>query len=73
MERRVRAARHAEADRGEAQRRHQPALDSPEVSARFKQLNIVTQQTTPAEFHAFVEGQMKLWSKVVKDANIHLG
>ena len=49
------------------------ALVSPDVSARFKQLNIVTRQTTPAEFHDFVEGQMKLWSKVVKDANIHLG
>jgi len=49
------------------------ALDSPEVSARFKQLNIVTQKTTPEQFHAFVEAQMKLWSKVVKDANIHLG
>ena len=49
------------------------ALVSPDVSARFKQLNIVTRQTTPEEFHDFVEGQMKLWSKVVKDANIHLG
>ncbi len=49
------------------------ALVSPEVSARFKQLNIVTRPTTPEQFHEFVEGQMKLWSKVVKDANIHLG
>ena len=49
------------------------ALRSPEVSARFKQLNIVTRQNTPAEFHDFVEGQMKLWGGVVKEANIHLG
>jgi tripartite-type tricarboxylate transporter receptor subunit TctC len=49
------------------------ALVSPEVSARFKQLNIVVRQTTPEQFHEFVEGQMKLWSKVVKDANIKLG
>ena len=49
------------------------ALVSPEVSARFKQLNIVSRPNTPEEFRAFVEGQMKLWSGVVKDANIHLG
>ena len=49
------------------------ALASPEVSARFKQLNIVSRKNTPEEFHAFVEGQMKLWGGVVKDANIHLG
>lgn len=49
------------------------ALVSPEVSARFKQLNIVSRKNTPEEFHEFVEGQMKLWGKVVKDANIHLG
>ena len=49
------------------------ALVSPEVSARFKQLNIVSRPNTPEEFRAFVEGQMKLWSSVVKEANIHLG
>jgi len=49
------------------------ALRSPEVSTRFKQLNIVTRQTTPEQFHEFVERQMKLWSGVVKEANIHLG
>ena len=73
VERGVRAARHADADRAEAQRRAQQALVSPEVSARFKQLNIVSRKNTPEEFHAFVDGQMKLWGKVVKDANIHLG
>ncbi len=49
------------------------ALVSPEVSARFKQLNIVSRPNTPEEFRTFVEGQMKLWGGVVKDANIHLG
>jgi tripartite-type tricarboxylate transporter receptor subunit TctC len=49
------------------------ALRSGEVSARFAQLNIVSRQNTPEEFHAFVEGQMKLWSGVVKEANIKLG
>jgi hypothetical protein len=28
---------------------------------------------TPEEFRTFVLGQMALWSKVVKDANIRLG
>ena len=45
----------------------------PRSGARFKQLNIVTRQNTPEEFHEFVESQMKLWSGVVKEANIHLG
>jgi tripartite-type tricarboxylate transporter receptor subunit TctC len=49
------------------------ALESPEVSARFKQLNIVSRKNTPEEFRKFVEGQMAQWGKVVKDANIHLG
>jgi tripartite-type tricarboxylate transporter receptor subunit TctC len=49
------------------------ALASPEVSARFKQLNIVSRPNTPAQFHDFVEGQMKLWGGVVKEANIKLG
>jgi len=49
------------------------ALHSPEVTARFAQLNIVSRQNTPEEFHSFVEEQMKLWSGVVKEANIKLG
>ena len=44
-----------------------------EVTERFKQLNIVTRQNTPEEFRAFVEEQMKVWGRVVKEANIHLG
>jgi len=48
-------------------------LRSPEVTERFKQLNIVTRQNTPAEFRDFVAQQTKLWSGVVKEANIHLG
>ena len=73
MERRVRAARHAEADRAETQRQLNEALARRKSSARFKQLNIVSRQNTPEEFHGFVEDQMKLWGKVVKEANIHLG
>ena len=49
------------------------ALRDASVAARFAQLNIETRQNTPAEFRVFVQGQMALWSKVVKDANIHLG
>jgi tripartite-type tricarboxylate transporter receptor subunit TctC len=48
-------------------------LRSPFVSERFAQLNIETRITTPEEFRSFVHGQMALWSKVVKDANIRLG
>ena len=42
------------------------ALHSPEVTARFAQLNIVSRQNTPEEFHSFVEEQMKLWSGVTR-------
>ncbi len=48
------------------------ALASPEVSARFAQLNIISRPNTPEEFHTFVEGQMTLWSGVVKEAGIKL-
>ncbi len=49
------------------------AILSPKVTARFAELNVQSQQNTPAEFGAFVEGQMQLWSRVVKEANIKLG
>jgi tripartite-type tricarboxylate transporter receptor subunit TctC len=49
------------------------ALVSPQVSARFAELNIESRQNTPEEFRAYVESQMQLWSRVVKEANIKLG
>lgn len=49
------------------------ALRSPEVAAHFKRLNIDSRPNTPEEFRVFVQGQMELWSKVVKEANIKLG
>jgi tripartite-type tricarboxylate transporter receptor subunit TctC len=48
-------------------------LRSPFVTERFGQLNIDVRPGTPEEFRTFVQGQMALWSKVVKDANIRLG
>jgi tripartite-type tricarboxylate transporter receptor subunit TctC len=49
------------------------ALASPQVSTRFAELNIESRQNTPAEFGAYIDAQMALWSRVVKDANIKLG
>jgi tripartite-type tricarboxylate transporter receptor subunit TctC len=49
------------------------AIVSPQVSARFAELNIESRQNTPEEFRAYVEAQMALWSRVVKEANIKLG
>lgn len=49
------------------------ALRSPQVSTRFAELNIESRPNTPEEFGAYVEDQMALWSRVVKDANIKLG
>lgn len=49
------------------------ALASPQVSTRFASLNIESRPNTPEEFRAYVEGQMALWSRVVKEANVKLG
>jgi tripartite-type tricarboxylate transporter receptor subunit TctC len=49
------------------------ALVAPEVSSRFKELNIDFHQNTPEEFAKYVEDQMTLWHGVVKEANIKLG
>ena len=49
------------------------AIASPQVADRFKQLNIETRPNTPEEFGRYIEEQMKLWSGVVKEANIKLG
>jgi tripartite-type tricarboxylate transporter receptor subunit TctC len=49
------------------------ALRLPDVADRFKQLNISSRSNTPGEFRDFVAQQTKLWSGVVKEANIHLG
>ena len=49
------------------------AVRSPQVTARFAELNIETRPNTPEEFRAYVEGQMALWSRVVREANIKLG
>ncbi len=49
------------------------ALVSPAVSQRFAALNIESRPNTPDEFRDYVEGQMALWSRVVKEADIKLG
>lgn len=49
------------------------AIVSPQVTARFAELNIESRQNSPDEFRAYVEDQMALWSRVVKEANIKLG
>jgi len=49
------------------------ALVSPQVSERFAALNIQSHRNTPEEFSAYVQGQMELWSRVVKEAHITLG
>jgi hypothetical protein len=40
------------------------ALVSPQVSARFAELNVESRQNSPDEFRAYVEDQMALWSRV---------
>jgi len=48
-------------------------IASPQVAARFVELNIESRQNSPQEFGAYIEDQMALWSRVVKEANIKLG
>ena len=48
-------------------------IASPQVTARFTELNVQSHKNTPAEFSAYIDAQMTLWSRVVKDANIKLG
>ena len=49
------------------------ALATPQVSARYTQLNIQSRQNTSDDFHAFVENQMTYWAGVVKEMNIKVG
>jgi tripartite-type tricarboxylate transporter receptor subunit TctC len=49
------------------------ALVSPQVTARFAELNIESRQNTPQEFAAYIESQMQLWSRIVGEAGIKLG
>ena len=49
------------------------AIVSPQIAARFAELNIESRQNSPQEFGAYIEDQMALWSRVVKEANIKLG
>lgn len=49
------------------------AIVSQNVMARFAELNVQSRPNTPEQFAAYVEDQMQLWSRVVKQANIKLG
>jgi tripartite-type tricarboxylate transporter receptor subunit TctC len=49
------------------------ALRTPDVIARFDELNVETRANSPEEFGKFVHEQMDKWSQVVKEANIKLG
>jgi tripartite-type tricarboxylate transporter receptor subunit TctC len=49
------------------------ALRTPDVIARFDELNVESRANTPEEFGKFVQEQMDKWSQVVKEANIKLG
>ena len=49
------------------------ALATPQVSARYAQLNIQSLQNTSDVFRDFVENQMTYWGGVVKELNIKVG
>jgi tripartite-type tricarboxylate transporter receptor subunit TctC len=51
------------------------ALATPQVSARYTQLNIQSPQNTSDDFHVFVENQIQMtyWGGVAKELNITVG
>jgi tripartite-type tricarboxylate transporter receptor subunit TctC len=49
------------------------ALASQQVTSRFAELNVESHQNTPEDFRKYLESQMELWSRIVKEANIKLG
>ena len=48
----------------------QQALDAPEVKARVAQLGGELQKSTPEQARAFIEQQINLWGRVVKERKI---
>ncbi len=46
------------------------ALQSPEVAGKLAAQGIEVRTGTPAQAQAFIEGQIDIWAKVVKDNNI---
>jgi tripartite-type tricarboxylate transporter receptor subunit TctC len=48
------------------------AIAVPDVRAKLEAAGSEVRGTTPAEMRALVERQVKLWSKVAKEAGIEL-
>jgi tripartite-type tricarboxylate transporter receptor subunit TctC len=45
-------------------------LHLPEVRARLADVTIAAEPTSPEQFAAFIKGQVDMWARVVRDANI---
>jgi tripartite-type tricarboxylate transporter receptor subunit TctC len=50
----------------------QRALDTPEVRQRVAQLGGEMQRTTPEQAQAFIEQQIAVWGRVVRERKISL-
>jgi tripartite-type tricarboxylate transporter receptor subunit TctC len=50
----------------------QKAISVPDVRSKLESAGAEVRGTTPAEMRALVERQVKMWTKVAKDANIQL-
>jgi len=50
----------------------QKAISVPDVRSKLENAGAEVRGTTPAEMRALVERQVKMWTKVAKDANIQL-
>jgi len=48
------------------------AIAHPPVAERLASLNVGTRRNTPAEFRAFLEGEMTKWERVIREGNIRI-
>ncbi len=45
-------------------------LANPDTRARLEQLGVTIRASTPEEFARYIESEMQLWGKVVRDSKI---
>jgi len=48
------------------------AIAHPPVAERLASLNVGTRRNTPAEFRAFLEGELTKWERVIREGNIRI-
>ena len=70
LARRVRAGRHAAADRRSARRRGEAHPGAPEVRKNLSEVGAVPSPMTPDEFVEFITAERRKWQDVVRAAGV---